>query len=226
MDDCYRDFAVVPVLDILTGLQLPDSKALFDALQVVLKPVGHQHRFFIGGFNQILQSVQLAVMELHHIAGIGINGTIGQLHQFPGERGGIGSSDFFIRKVQYQFCFQLLVAVFLIFGKLHLILGRDQLRHLQVIGTFHGNRNIRNLSVDGFLCIGQRFVGVDDLPVALVRHEVVVSVLRDKPAKALAHIQQSELCPEVHETVGAWCTSEADDAFDFRSDLQQCLEAF
>lgn len=45
MDDCYRDFAVVPVLDILTGLQLPDSKALFDALQVVLKPVGHQHRF-------------------------------------------------------------------------------------------------------------------------------------------------------------------------------------
>lgn len=26
------DFTVIPVLDILTGLQLPDSKTLFDAL--------------------------------------------------------------------------------------------------------------------------------------------------------------------------------------------------
>ena len=36
MDDCYRDFTVVPLLNILTGFQLPDSKALFDALQVDL----------------------------------------------------------------------------------------------------------------------------------------------------------------------------------------------
>ena len=83
-------------------------------------------------------------------------------------------------------CMALPTAVFLVFGKLHLILGRDQLRYLQIIGAFHGNRNVRNLFIDGILCIRQRLVGIDDLPVALIRHEVVVSVLCDKSAKALA----------------------------------------
>ena len=201
MDDCHRNFTVVPVLDILAGFQFPDSKALFDALQVVLKPVGYQHRLFICCFNQIFQGIQLAVVELHNIAGVGINGTVGQLYQFSGQGCCIGSSDFFIRQVQDKFCFQLLVAGFLIFGKLHLILGGDQLRHLQVVGTFHGNRNIRNLLIDSILCIRQRLVRIDDLSVALIRHEVVVSVLCDKSAKALAHIQQSELSPQIHEAV-------------------------
>ena len=67
MDDGHRDFAAVPVGDVLAGLQLPDIKALFDALQVVPEPVGHQNRLAVGGFNDILQSVQFPVVELYRV---------------------------------------------------------------------------------------------------------------------------------------------------------------
>lgn len=78
MDDGHRDFAAVPVGDVLAGLQLPDIKALFDALQVVPEPVGHQNRLAVGGFNDILQSVQFPVVELYRVAGVGIDGTVGK----------------------------------------------------------------------------------------------------------------------------------------------------
>ena len=45
----------------------------------MFEPVGYKDRFAIGGFNDILQSIQLSVMKLDDVAGVGINSTVGKL---------------------------------------------------------------------------------------------------------------------------------------------------
>ena len=94
-----------------------------------------------------------------------------------------------------------------------------------MVGRFHGNRDIRNPPIDGIFRIGQRLVGIDDLAVSLVRHEVICPVLRDKASEALAHIQHFKLCPQIHETVGGRSTSQADNPMNPWPYLHQRLEA-
>ena len=64
----------------------------------------------------------------------------------------------------------------------------------------------------------------EDIPhdeaVALVGHEVGVAVLGDEASEALAHIQQPELRPQVHEAVGARRAGQADDPLDRGSDTK------
>ena len=59
MDDCDRDFAAVPVGDILAGFDFPNIEALLDSLKVMLEPVGYQQRFAVRGLDDIFQCVQL-----------------------------------------------------------------------------------------------------------------------------------------------------------------------
>ena len=99
MDDGHRDFAAVPVGDVLAGLQFPDIKALFDTLQVVTEPVGHQNRLAVGGFDDVFQCVQFPVVELYRVAGVGIDGTVGKLGQFAGQGRCVSSSHLAIRKL-------------------------------------------------------------------------------------------------------------------------------
>ncbi len=73
MDDCDRDFSGIPVGNVLAGFYLSYIKALFDTGKVVLEPIGYKNRFAIGGFNDVLQSIQLSVMKLDDFTGIGIN---------------------------------------------------------------------------------------------------------------------------------------------------------
>ena len=100
MDDGHRDFAAVPVGDVFAGLQLPDIKALFDTLQVVTEPVGHQNRLTVGGFDDILQSVQLPVVELYRVAGVSIDGTVGKLGQLSGQGRCVSSSHLAVRELK------------------------------------------------------------------------------------------------------------------------------
>ena len=93
-----------------------------------------------------------------------------------------------------------------------------------MVGGLHRDGDVRNLSVDGVLCIGQGFVGVDDLAVSLVRREVIGAVLGDEPSKPLTHVQDAELRPQIHQTVRSGRAGQPDDTADFRSDLQQRLE--
>ena len=93
VDNCDRYLSGIPVSDVLTGFYFSNIKALFDTVEVMLEPVGHKDRFAVCGFDNILQCIQLSVMELDGIAGIGINGTVGKLGQLSGERSSIGSSD-------------------------------------------------------------------------------------------------------------------------------------
>ena len=57
VDDSHRDFPLVPVGNVLGGLDFPDGKPGADALQIVLEPVGHQDGLSVGGFDEVLQSV-------------------------------------------------------------------------------------------------------------------------------------------------------------------------
>ena len=94
-----------------------------------------------------------------------------------------------------------------------------------MVGRFHGNRDIRDPPIDGVLRIGQRFIGVDDLAVSLVRHEVICPVLRDKASEALAHIQHFKLCPQIHKAVRRRSAGQADNPVNLWPYLHQRLEA-
>ena len=49
------------------------------------------------------------------------------------------------------------------------------------------------------------------MPVAFVREEEGVPVLRDEATEAMAHIQQPELCPQIHEAIGRRGASQPND---------------
>ena len=62
------------------------------------------------------------------------------------------------------------------------------------------------------------------MSVPLVRHEVVGAVLDDEPTQALTHIQDTELCPQIHQTVGGGRAGQSNNAADSGSDLQDGLK--
>ena len=79
VDDRHRDFSLVPVRDVLGGLDFPDGKPGADALQIVLEPVGHQDGFAVGGFDEVLQSDQLLVVEREDFFVLPIHRAVGHL---------------------------------------------------------------------------------------------------------------------------------------------------
>lgn len=90
-----------------------------------------------------------------------------------------------------------------------------------MVDGFHGDGDVGDGIVDLFLRTGQRLVAEHHLPVALVRAEEGVAVMGDEPTEPLAHIEDAELRPQVHETVAAWRAGQPNDAFDSGADLQQ-----
>ena len=64
-----------------------------------------------------------------------------------------------------------------------------------MVCRFHGDGDVGNLLINGILRIRQQLVAVDDLPVALIRHEIVGAVLGDEASQPLTHVQDAELCP-------------------------------
>ena len=191
----------------------------------MLKPVGHQNRFSSGGFDNVLQSVQLLVVYGKYLAGIVINGTVSHLAELIGEGRSIGGSNVTVRELQNKVALHFFVPFFLFIGKVDSVFAGNQLRHRQVVRRLHADSNVRDCLVYGGLGTGQRLIAENDLSVSLVRHEVVVTVSSDKPAKTLSYIQQPEFCPEVHQTVAAWRTGQSDYAGNCRPHLHQRTEA-
>ena len=64
-----------------------------------------------------------------------------------------------------------------------------------MVSRVHTDGDVFDSVIDALLSIRQSFVAEDDLAIPFVRQEVIGSVLSNKPAKALAHIQQPKLCP-------------------------------
>lgn len=80
-----------------------------NAVIIMFEPVRHQNRIAVCCFNDILQCIQLAVMDVVGITGIIVNGTVGKLAQFSGEGCGVGGGDFSVRDGQNQFALQILI---------------------------------------------------------------------------------------------------------------------
>jgi len=72
-----------------------------------------------------------------------------------------------------------------------------------VVGGFHGNCDVRDFVIYLLLGVGQRLVAINHHSVTLVRLKVGVSVLPDKPAEPLSHIQQKS--GELYQEYRAYC---------------------
>lgn len=96
MNHRHRNLSGIPVCDILGSGNLPNREAFLDSLQIVLEPVGYQNWLAVGGFNQILQGIQLAVMKFDIVAVFAINGAIGHLGEFIRQCCGVPGIDFFV----------------------------------------------------------------------------------------------------------------------------------
>ena len=55
-----------------------------------------------------------------------------------------------------------------------------------MVCRFHGNGDIRNLTIDTFLRVGLWLIGIDDLTIPFVRYKVVVSVLGNEATEAFS----------------------------------------
>jgi hypothetical protein len=55
----------------------------------VLEPVGHQQRIAVGGFDQVLQGVELAVMDMGDLAVVAVDSAVGKLGEFAAEDRGV-----------------------------------------------------------------------------------------------------------------------------------------
>ena len=67
MDQHHGELSAIPALDAVGFVRTGEGdvelmQPLGDSVEIVLEPVGHKDGFPVGGFNQVLQSVQLPIM--------------------------------------------------------------------------------------------------------------------------------------------------------------------
>ena len=143
-----------------------------------------------------------------------------------GEGRGIGGIYISVLQRDNQVGFQLVVQLPLGCGHFHLVIDKNTLRHLQIVHGLHGYRDVGDTLVDLFLCsrsgnVGEHHTGGGVHGASL---EIALPESSDKPAQPLPAVQDANLGPEVHETIGCGCAGQADPAFDKRAHLPQPLE--
>lgn len=115
----HRFGSAVPVGDVRARADLPHSEALLNALEVMLEPVGHKHGLAVGGFDDVLQGIQLPLVE-EQAAVLGVvDPAVRQLAQLAGQGRGVDGID--LRAVQghHQLTLQGVIGLALRRGQLH-----------------------------------------------------------------------------------------------------------
>ena len=202
-----------------------------DTVIVVAVPVGYQDGFAVGGFDEVFQSIQLAVMQVEDFFLFAVNGTVCHLAQFIVQGRGIGGINLLTAQGNHHVMLHGVVQRPLLFGEGDLDLIHDALWHLEVVCSFHGDGDVGDFLMDGILCTGEGLVGEHHLSVTLVRLEVGVAVMGDESSQPLPHVQETELRPKVHETVAGGSAGQPNDALDRGANLEErseplCLVAF
>ena len=150
----------------------------FDAVTVGLIPVRHQKRFSVGGFDDVLQSVQFAVVDEMALAELVINRTVCHLCQLSAEDGGISGSDFLLlAELHHILGFEILIGPGFRIAHNGGIRCADQFWHFEMVGGLHRNGDVGDRIIYGLFGERQRLIGIHDLTVALVRGEVVETVV-------------------------------------------------
>ena len=231
MDQSDRDLAGVPVLDVTTGLDvLHGDLELFqmvdDALPVMLEPVCHQYRLTVGGFDQVFQCLQLVIMQNSRLAVFVIDRTIAHLQQFSSQRCSIGSIYVPVLQGDQEILLEHIVELALLGVHFDFVSCRDAVRHIQVVQSLHGDRNVRDALVDQLL--GSLFWLVLEHHAAGWIHgrslEIGFTVASDELTQTLSSIQNSDLCPKIHKTIGGRCTGQPDPPLHIRTDFSQELK--
>ena len=229
MYQSYLQSSCIPVLNALIRIQLSvlhtqGFQPVDDPCQIVLIPIRHQNALAICRFDGILQSIQLLIVNELDTTGIGIDCTICHLCQLSGKRRCIGSRHFATWKIDHQVTGHRFILLALILIQIYRIFGIDQFRHLQVVGSLHGNRDIGDPVVYPLISTFPKPITVNNRTIRLIWHKVLDSVLADKSSKSLSHIQNLVFCKEIHQTVAGRCSSQAHNPFHSRPYLHQCLE--
>ena len=197
-----------------------------DALPVMLEPVGHQHRLSIGSFDEVFQCLQLVVMQDSRFAVLVIDRAIAHLQQFSSQRCSVGSIYVPVLQGDQEVLLEHIVELALVCVHLHLIPGRDTVRHIQVVQSLHGDGDIRYTLVDQLL--GSLFwLVLEDHATGRIHGrclEIGFTVAADELAQTLSSIQNSDFTPKIHEAIGGRCAGQSDPAFHIRADFAQEFE--
>lgn len=95
-----------------------------------------------------------------------------------------------------------------------------------MVRGFHRNGDIRDFPVYGLLGTGFRKVAVNDLAVHGVRHEILLPIIGNEPTEAFSHVDDLELCPQIHQSVAGRSAGEPNDTLDSGPYPHQSFEAF
>ena len=100
VDECHGQLTAVPSADAVGIVQQTERDVPFvqppgDSLQVVLEPVRHKDRLAVGGFDEILQHIQLAVVYLKHTLVLSVDGSVCHLGEFIRKSRSVPGVDFF-----------------------------------------------------------------------------------------------------------------------------------
>ena len=231
MNQGNRDVSRVPVLDVGAALDVPHRnlqvcQMLDDALPVMLEPVSYQHRLSIGGFDQVFQCFQLVVVDAPRFAVLIVDSAIAHLQQLSCQRCGIGSVYVAVLQRDQKILPEHIVELALLGVHLHLVPGRHTIRHIQIIQCLHGNRDIRDALIDHLFGSFSWFVLKHNACGRIhgAGFEVSFPVPTDELSQTLPAIQNSDLCPKVHQAIGGWCAGQSDPPFYERTDFPQVLK--
>ena len=164
--------------------------------------VEHQHRVAVGRLDHFLQGAYLLVREHVHHPFLVIDRPARELVQLSPEHRGVGRRDrLAVCNRQQRIAPELLVDPELAGQHLNDRVAVDPLRHVQVILSTHGHRDVLDPCVDLLLGVGSWF----EVPAHVVPHKERVGVARVGPAQPLAPISQVALAPEPQQALRGRC---------------------
>ena len=146
--------------------------------------------------DQLVKGVQLAAVDLVHLAVIIVQAAIAQLQQLVGQGRRLLGSNGFAVHLQQAFLLHGFISRSGLCVQHNRHVLHDLFRQLQQIGCFETQHQIRDLAPDR---IARPVLG---FPAVFCGPEIGLPVVRDILAQPLPLIQQIDLRPEVQQVVG------------------------
>ena len=153
----------------------------------MLVPVHDKHGLPVGGFDQILQRIQLFVVDSPHVVKLVVAGAVGKLEELVGKNGCVERQDIPIRIGQKHIPFHLLVQFHLPGGERDLHDVFHLLGHIQMIGGFHGHTDVREFFVNRVFGSFFQFMPVGE--PAVRGGEIQINVGAERSAQPCPFIQ-------------------------------------
>ena len=186
--------------------------------------VHHQHRLAVGGFDEILQRVQLFIVNHADVVELIVHRAVGQLQQLARQRGGVQRQHIAICVWKQHVPLHLPVQLFLPGRERQLHHVIDALRHLQMVCRLHGHAEVAQSSIDLLLRARLQLVLIGQPAVG--RGKIQIEVAAHGASQSLPSIQQKHLRPQILQPVGSGRAGESYHAPELSQHLLQRQKAF